>query len=50
MLAKNKKEEKIEEEKYEFYTVDKLDYSQVNLSEEELKKYLEAGYFYKKTI
>ena len=50
ILAKTKKEEIVEEEKYEFYTDESLDFSQDNLSEEELKKYLEAGYFYKKTI
>ena len=50
ILAKTKKEEIVEEEKNEFYTDESLDFSQDNLSEEKLKKYLEAGYFYKKTI
>lgn len=47
ILSKIKKNDILEEDIYEFYTNDKLDYSGVNLSEDEIKKYLEKGYFFK---
>ncbi|WP_317368589.1 hypothetical protein [uncultured Tyzzerella sp.] len=50
ILSKIKNDEILEEDAYEFYTNDKLDYSGVNLSEDEIKKYLEKGYFFNKTV